>query len=69
MSMQLTMNKKNIFHWIAMILIMAVFYVIPAVGPVTPYGMKILGVFVGLIYGWTFIGMLAPSLAGVIALA
>lgn len=49
MSMQLTMNKKNIFHWIAMILIMAVFYVIPAVGPVTPYGMKILGVFVGLI--------------------
>lgn len=69
MSVQLTMDKKTTMHWGIMIVIMAAFYFIPGPQLVTPYGMRVLGVFLGLIYGWTFIGMLAPSLVGVIALA
>lgn len=41
---------------------------IPPFGQITEYGMDILGIFVGLIYGWTFIGFLWPSLFGLVAL-
>lgn len=36
--------------------------------PVTPVGMKVLGVFIGVIYLWSFVGILWPSLLGMIAL-
>ncbi len=61
---KLTFEPKKVIHYIIMLLIMAAFHFIPAFGTITPYGMKLLGVFIGLIYGWTFIGMLAPSLIG-----
>ncbi len=64
------LDMKEIMHYIIMILIMAAFYVLPSPSPVvTPYGMKVLGVFIGIIYGWTFIGMLVPSFIGVFGLA
>ena len=68
---KINVNPKTIMHYVIMIAIMAVFYVIPGLGGgmVTPYGMKILGVFIALVYGWTFIGMLAPSLIGVFGIA
>ncbi len=37
-------------------------------GQITEYGMDILGIFIGLIYGWTFIGFLWPSLFGLVVL-
>lgn len=37
-------------------------------GQITAYGMDILGIFIGLIYGWTFIGFLWPSLFGLVVL-
>ena len=33
-----------------------------------PTGMKVLGVFLGLLYGWIFIGFIWPSLLGMLAL-
>ena len=39
----------------------------PPIG-VTSYGMKIIGVFLGLIYGWTFLGFVWPSLFSMVAL-
>lgn len=60
----LTFSTKNIMHYIIMFAIMAIFHVLPGIGTITPYGMKLLGVFIGLIYGWTFIGMLVPSIIG-----
>ena len=66
---KLTFERKNVIHYIIMFLIMAVFHFVPGIGTITPYGMKLLGVFIGLIYGWTFIGMLAPSLLGCFGLA
>lgn len=42
---------------------------LPPFGAITELGMKVLGVFVGLIYGWVFIDLLWPSLFGFVALA
>ena len=36
--------------------------------PVTPLGMKVLGTFLGLIYLWSFVEILWPSLLGMLAL-
>ena len=33
-----------------------------------PVGMKVLGIFLGMLFGWTFIGFIWPSILGVIAL-
>lgn len=63
-------NKyMHLIHFVIMALIPVVFGFLPAPAPITSYGMKVLGVFVGLIYGWTFIDLLIPSLYGAIALA
>lgn len=54
---------------------MAIFFVIifgfgflPAPAPLTPYGMKTLGIFIGLVFGWSTIGMIWPSIVGVLAM-
>lgn len=50
------------------VLIMLIFSFIPAFGPVTETGVKVLGVFLGTMYLWTFVDTLWPSLFGVIML-
>ena len=35
---------------------------------ISPFGMSILGVFIGLLYGWTFIGFIWPSMMSIFAL-
>lgn len=62
-------SHKYLMHVIIMIAITFAFRLIPPPGTVTPYGMAVIGVFVGLIYGWTFLGLLFPSLFGSLALA
>ena len=56
-------------HFIIMLALMFCFRFIPPPGSVTPYGMAVLGIFIGLIYGWTFINLLIPSLCGAVVLA
>ncbi|MDO5673544.1 MAG: citrate transporter [bacterium] len=41
---------------------------LPPFGPVTPVGMQVLGIFAGMIYLWSFVSVLWPSLLGIIAL-
>ncbi len=64
-------EKKNLYvvHLIIMAIIMVGFRLVPPPGTVTTYGMAVLGVFLGLVYGWTFIDLLIPSVAGAIILA
>ncbi len=64
-------EKKDLYalHIVIMAVIMFGFRLLPAPGTVTPYGMAVLGVFIGLVYGWTFIGLMIPSLFGAVTLA
>ena len=41
---------------------------LPPFGPVTPLGMNIIGIFLGVLYGWIFIEIVWPSLMGLLAL-
>lgn len=41
---------------------------LPQMGPITPMGGAVLGTFIGVIYGWTFLDMLWPSIIGLIGL-
>lgn len=41
---------------------------LPPLEPITSYGMQVLGIFIGVIWLWTTVGLLWPSLAGLIAL-
>ena len=59
--------KKHI-HAIIMILLAYVISMLPPVGVITPYGMKVLGVFVALIYGWCFYDLMWASVCGFVLL-
>ncbi|MFP5527506.1 SLC13 family permease [Peptococcus simiae] len=48
--------------------IMLGFSLLPAPGTITPLGMQILGIFIALIYGWSTVGTIWPSLAGILAM-
>ena len=66
-----TKQKKDLYplHFCLTVIIMVVIRFVPPPESVTPYGMAVLGIFIGLIYGWTFIGLLIPSLVGAVILA
>lgn len=64
--------NKNIVYWIHIIVtvtIMIGFGYLPAPDPITPFGMKILGIFLGMIYGWSTVDQIYPSLFGLVMLA
>lgn len=60
--------KKNYLKMIVFFLIIFGFGFLPAPEPLTPYGMKTLGIFIGLVYGWCAIGMIWPSIVGILAM-
>ena len=69
MGATLNIEKKTLLHYVIMIAIIIAGYLIPPFSVVTAYGVKLLCVFVALVYGWTFIGMLTPSLIGCFGIA
>ena len=64
-------NKSTMF-WIHNVIMIAVTFgvgLIPPIGgDITPFGMRVLGVFLGILYGWTFLGFMWPSCFGLMAL-
>lgn len=62
-------NKVAYLHGAIVLLLTFGIGFLPPVGEITPYGMKVLGVFVGLVYGWVFCGMAWPSLFAMVMLA
>ncbi len=42
---------------------------LPPIGAITPVGMQVLGIFIGLLFGWSFLGIIWPSFLGFIALS
>lgn len=61
-------NWKRYGHIVMMFILMFGIGYLPTFAQVTPMGMKILGIFVGLIYGWCFIDLTWPSVLGFVAL-
>lgn len=55
-------------HSIVVLVIMIGFkYIVPAVEPLTPLGVEILGIFLGMMYGWLIVGNLVwPSVVGLV---
>lgn len=63
------MTKQSIrpcIHAIIMLAFMFFFGMIPPIGEITPLGMQVLGIFAGIIYGWSTLGMIVPSLLGIV---
>ena len=73
-------KSVKLVHCIITIALMVLVGLIPPIAPITPYGMKILGILVGIVYGmstvdvlWTAIcailamGIAAGNIAGVVA--
>lgn len=65
----MTAIKRRYIHFAIMFLLTIIICMCPATGHITAYGMKALGVFVGVLYGWIFIDLIWPSIFGFIALA
>ncbi len=69
--MSTALSKRKPSYWIHMIItigLMFFFGFIPAPEPITAYGMKILGIFLGLVWGWSFCDLAWPSLIAMMAL-
>ena len=43
-------------------------YAVPPLGSITPYGMKILGIFLGCIFAWCFGELVWSSILGLVTL-
>ena len=66
-----TVKKKNTMYYINSIITLVIIFgfgQLPAVAPLTPLGMNLIGIFLGLLYGWIFVDIVWPSMAGLLAL-
>ena len=46
-------GKSKYIHFAIVLAFMFLFRFIPPFGTITPYGMAVIGIFIGLIYGWS----------------
>lgn len=66
--MQQTARKLNCWYFINSIIgisLMLFFKFLPAPAPITPIGMEVIGIFLGVIYLWTTCDAIWPSLIGI----
>lgn len=65
-------RPKDLMYYInsvVTVIIMFGFGYLPAADPITPLGMEVLGIFIALLYGWTFVDQVWPSILGMVALS
>lgn len=60
-------NKLFYIHVAITLFFMFGFGFLPSLEPITPLGMKLVGIFIGLIYAWSTTTMIWPSLLGMVA--
>lgn len=61
-------SKTYYMHSMICILIMFGFQFIPPfISGISETGMNVLGIFIGMLYGWTFVEMIWPSILGMVA--
>ncbi len=63
-------SRKSLYiNTTIMVLIMVgLGYIVPPIGPITPMGMKVLGVFLGMVWGWSCVDFIGTSLLGMLFL-
>lgn len=67
--MAVVKSRKNTWmHAVIIIAFMVLFGLLPPFGPLTPMGMQVLGIFIGMIWGWTIGETIWPSLLGLVML-
>lgn len=59
-------NTKKLINWAIVLFFIFLFGFIPPVGAMTQEGMRILGIFVGAVYGWSTLGILEVTLAAMV---
>lgn len=66
-------TKKRTFspyiHVLVILAFMFGFQYIPPIANITPLGMQTIGIFIGVIYGWSTMDMIWPSFLGLFALS
>ncbi len=70
-STEAKLAKKNPMYYIHSaigLLIVVAFFFMEPIKPITPIGMKVLGIFISMIYLWSFVELLWPSLMGILML-
>lgn len=63
-----TINSKKVVNTIVMLLIVFGFRAITPPEGLNEQGMAVIGIFLGILYGWLFIDMVWPSLIGLVIL-
>lgn len=61
--------RKNTMWYINALItlaLMLLFRFLPAPSPITPYGMAVAGIFIGMIYGWCTVNFFYPSMLALI---
>ena len=65
-------EKQGVMKWVHVAIALSLMFVwgnvIPPIYPITEIGMQVMGVFIGVVYSWIFIGFLWPSLLALVAL-
>jgi len=61
-------TTKKYLHVLIMLFLTFGIGLLPPFGQITEVGMDVLGVFIGILYGWIFVDLIATSLFGFIAL-
>lgn len=64
----MTLDRKSILNYVIMFAIMIVVGMLNPIGNMTQLGMKILGVFIGVVYGWVMIDIIPVSMIGFVCL-
>lgn len=70
--MNSTLHSKGSLKWylnsaLTLLLMFGIGH-LPPIGALTPVGMDVLGIFIGVVYGWTTVELIWPSIVGFFAL-
>lgn len=69
MSVNKVNNTKHYIWEIVTVIIMFAGFFMPEIEALPPYGVQVLFIFLGLIIGWSLVGLIMPSILGLTALA
>ena len=64
-------EKKDVMYYVHSVICLAIMFGFGRLAPfepLTPLGMNLIGIFLGVLYGWIFIDIIWPSIAGLLAM-